>query len=83
MTQMVHTAWTTAAFASKDIVDGMNDLVSEKKKKAILDIAILILQYLFLSAECICQLLPTRWEIEKICFGIIWLFILFLGFTML
>jgi len=31
MTQMVHIAWTAAAFANKDIVDGMNDLVSEKQ----------------------------------------------------
>ena len=30
MTQTVHIAWTAAAFANKDIVDGMNDLVSEK-----------------------------------------------------
>jgi len=33
MTQMVHIAWTAAAFANKDIVDGMNDLVSGQKKQ--------------------------------------------------
>lgn len=33
MTQMVHVAWTAAAFANKDIVDGMNDLVSGQKKQ--------------------------------------------------
>ena len=63
MTQMAHTAWTAAAFASKDIVDGMSDLVSKTK-----------CQYsnntlLPLSSECTCtcQLLnisdihvPTR-----------------------
>ena len=31
MTQMVHIAWRAAAFASKDTVDGMSDLVSETK----------------------------------------------------
>jgi len=30
---MVHIAWTAAAFANKDIVDGMNGLVSGQKEQ--------------------------------------------------
>lgn len=73
MTQMVHIAWRAAAFASKDTVDGMSDLVSETKWQHLTHTP------LFLSVcECLCQQanmsrVPIR--IEKNSLGICWLLI--------